>query len=523
MMENMGGFGGMFNFGMGNADVKLQYVDDEISSYSNIFNNAKTDITKKDQERLIESLRKLSAREDLQDVVFADEIIDYLVVHDFVRNGDSYTGSMVHNYYLYEENGHLAIIPWDYNLGFGGFTGGTNGKSTVNSSIYSPVDGTIDDRPLVAWIFHDDEATDAYEKAYTKFINDYIFSGWGEDGTEPLSVEIDRVAGLIREYVEKDPNGFFDVDEFDVAIDTMKEFCDQRGQSVRDQLEGKSTSELTYGDGLNLSTMGAMNTGGNRDDAGFGDSSGGRANPNGNDTPATEESQDDGIPIVPESEEHLEQETQETSPPVQTEVSQTEEGFGSSSGAPAGNAMNENTDFSTSSGAPAGNSTTEGTDFGTSSGTPSGTEMPENMDFGDSSGMPANPTGNDAPTGLMPTDAATPDSEGKETEETTEPEATAESETPQPEEQDNAGRTRREGNDGFNPSDGGQAGGDDGFGPSSGGPGGGDMPGSGGPGGQSSTSSTSGTVTMSWGELGFFALLLAAAIVLVSLVKSHNR
>ena len=27
---------------------------------------------------------------------------------------------MVHNYYLYEEKGKLSIIPWDYNLAFGG-------------------------------------------------------------------------------------------------------------------------------------------------------------------------------------------------------------------------------------------------------------------------------------------------------------------------------------------------------------------------------------------------------------------
>ena len=45
---------------MGSSDVKLQYVDDSIDSYSNIWNNAKTDITSADQTRLIESLKKLS-------------------------------------------------------------------------------------------------------------------------------------------------------------------------------------------------------------------------------------------------------------------------------------------------------------------------------------------------------------------------------------------------------------------------------------------------------------------------------
>ncbi|MBR5345324.1 MAG: CotH kinase family protein [Clostridia bacterium] len=552
MMGDMGGFGGMFNFGMGNGDVKLQYSDDDPDSYSNIFNNAKTDISKWDKERLIESLRKLNAREDLEDVVFADEVINYLVVHDFVRNGDSYTGSMVHNYYLYEEEGHLAILPWDYNLGFGGFTGGTNGKSTVNSSIYSPVDGSVDDRPLVAWIFHDDDALKAYEAAYTKFINDYIFSGWGKDGTEPLTTEIDRVAALIRPYVETDPEGFFSVDEFDVAIDTMKEFCDQRGQSVRDQLAGKSTSELNYGNGLNLSAMGAMNTGGgNRDDMGSGDSRGGPANPAGNE-PTTEEPIKE-TPEVPESgepsEEPIEQETQESSGPVQPETSQPGEGFGNSSGAPAGNGTTENSGFGDSSGAPAGNGATEDSGFGDSSGAPAGngaTEdsgfgdssgMPagngttEGMDFGDSSGMPANAAASTAPTFEQPKDEETPEtSEAPVTEEpqeeASESEAPAEVEASQPEGQNERERSSRN-DEGFGGSNGGRSGDDDGFGPSSGGPGSGEGmpegPGGGmggGPWGEQSGSNSSG---MSWGEFGFYALLLLAAIVLVSLVKGHNR
>ena len=31
---------------------------------------------------------------------------------------------MIHNYYLYEEDGQLSMIPWDYNLAFGGFSAG---------------------------------------------------------------------------------------------------------------------------------------------------------------------------------------------------------------------------------------------------------------------------------------------------------------------------------------------------------------------------------------------------------------
>lgn len=61
-------------------------------------------------------------------------MIRYFVVHNYVCNDDSYTGMMVHNYYLYENDGELAMVPWDYNLGFGTF-GSADASSTVNTPI----------------------------------------------------------------------------------------------------------------------------------------------------------------------------------------------------------------------------------------------------------------------------------------------------------------------------------------------------------------------------------------------------
>ena len=257
--------GGMFNFGMGSSDTKLQYIDDDPDSYSNIFNNAKTDIGKKDKARLIEALRTLNS-ENAQDAVFTDEVIRYLAVHDFLQNGDSYTGMMVHNYYLYEEDGRLAIIPWDYNLAFGGMGAGDDASATVNSPIDSPVsNGTGSDRPLVSWIFEDEEALAEYHEAYDRFIAEVIESGW-------LESEIARVSEMIRPYVEADANSFYTAEEFDTAVDALQSYCALRGESIRGQLDGTipSTSEgqradstaLVSADGLSLSVMGTMNTGG---------------------------------------------------------------------------------------------------------------------------------------------------------------------------------------------------------------------------------------------------------------------
>lgn len=263
-----GGFrmgGGMFNFGMGSSDVKLQYIDDDPDSYANIFNNAKTDIGKKDKARLIETLKTLNS-DDAESVVFTDEVISYLAVHDFLQNDDSYTGMMIHNYYLYEEDGKLAIIPWDYNLAFGGMGGGGDASSTVNSPIDTPVSrGDASDRPLISWIFQSEETLAKYHEAYSQFIADTVESGW-------LASEISRVTEMIRPYVEADANSFYAAEEFDTAIEALQNYCILRGESVRGQLEGTipSTSEGQQVDSstmvdtgtLSITDMGVMNVGG---------------------------------------------------------------------------------------------------------------------------------------------------------------------------------------------------------------------------------------------------------------------
>ena len=236
--------------GMGNSDVKLQYIDDEPNSYSNIFDNAKTDITDKDKERLIASLKSLSNYENLEEVVNIEEVIRYFVVHNFVVNGDSYTGSMIHNYYLYEENGQLSMIPWDYNLAFGTFQA-SDANNAVNDSIDFS-DGSMQDRPMLNWIFEDEEYTALYYQYFDEFITNYFDSGY-------YTEMIDSVIEMISPYVEKDPTKFCTYEEFEVGTQTLKTFCELRAESVRLQIEG--SDDTVDASAISLSDMGTMNNG----------------------------------------------------------------------------------------------------------------------------------------------------------------------------------------------------------------------------------------------------------------------
>lgn len=248
---------------MGSDDVLLKYIDDELDSYSNIFENAKTDITDSDKERLISSLEKLSSGEDLENTVDIESVIRYFVVHNFVLNFDSYTGGMIHNYYLYEEDGQMEMIPWDYNLAFGGFESAGGAKSLANYPIDSPVSGgDAKDRPMLAWIFADEEYTGLYHQYFAEFISDYFDSG-------KFAEMMDSVKAMISPYVEDDPTKFCTLEEFTTGIDTLKEFCLLRAQSIQGQLDGTigSTSEtqeertlIDTGD-IEISDMGSMNMG----------------------------------------------------------------------------------------------------------------------------------------------------------------------------------------------------------------------------------------------------------------------
>ncbi len=274
----MGNFGGRKGdkggfVGMGSDDVKLVYTDDDFDSYENIFDNAKTDITDSDKTRLINSLKALNS-DDAASTVDVDAVIKYFAVHNFVCNFDSYTGSMIHNYYLYEKDGILSMIPWDYNLAFGGFVGGSDSTSMINFPIDSPVSGgDTDSRPMLAWIFADEEYTELYHEALSEFIANYFESGYFEE-------EIDRVTALISPYVEKDPTKFCTYNEFTEGVAALKEFCTLRAESVRGQLDGtipstsdaqsEDSSALISGLSVSISAMGSMNVGGSKQDGDFG-------------------------------------------------------------------------------------------------------------------------------------------------------------------------------------------------------------------------------------------------------------
>lgn len=283
-MPDFKGGGGFGNSGGGS----LVYTDDESSSYSSIFENAVFNSTgEEDYQRVITALKNLSEGQNLEEYFDVDEILRYLAVHTAVVNLDSYSSNMQQNYYIYENNGKITILPWDYNLAFGGFQSGS-ATSAVNFAIDTPVTNGIDleDRPLISKLLEVDEYKERYHE-YLSQVADYLNN---------IDEKVDEIKSLIDEDAQNDPSSFCTYEEFEKGTETLKEFAKLRAESIEGQLDGtvpstneeqeKDSSKLIDASSVNLNDMGVQ--GGGEPGKDFGGFGGGFGKDKGHQTTAQE-------------------------------------------------------------------------------------------------------------------------------------------------------------------------------------------------------------------------------------------
>ena len=80
---------------------KSKYSVDGLDSYSTIWDGAISDTNTADHRRVVNALKNISEGNDLEEYLDVDNILKYMAVHTFSVNQDSLSGSMAHNYYLY--------------------------------------------------------------------------------------------------------------------------------------------------------------------------------------------------------------------------------------------------------------------------------------------------------------------------------------------------------------------------------------------------------------------------------------
>lgn len=263
--------GGSGDFGNRNGGADLNYTDDDVDSYSTIWDGADGKVTDSDKERVVNAIKNINEGTDLTAYLDIDNILKYMAVHEFVVNLDSLSGNMAHNYYLYENDGQLNIIPWDYNLSFGGMTnggmGGGPGRASTESSgatdmINDPVDTPFDGTDFFDALLENEEYLEQYHGYLRQLAEEYVQGGRLQEVWERLDAQTD-------ELIETDPTAFYTAEEYEEAKDTLWQVLQLRAESVLGQLDGTipSTDDgqqnaqdtLIDGSAIDLSVMGEFN------------------------------------------------------------------------------------------------------------------------------------------------------------------------------------------------------------------------------------------------------------------------
>lgn len=260
-MENMPDMGG-FSAG-GNGGANLNYTGDDLDNYSTIWENEVTKTGKSDHKKVVTALKNISEGNDLETYLDVDNILKYMAVHTFAVNMDSLTGSMAHNYYLYEYDGQLNLLPWDYNLSFGGMSMSANNGATdvVNDAIDTPFSAT----KFFDALLENEEYLERYHAYLQQLVDEYVNGG-------RLEEVYNRIRDQIDELVETDPTAFYSYEEYQNAAEILYEVIELRAESISGQLDGtipstdagqrQDQSALIDASHLDITAMGQFDMGG---------------------------------------------------------------------------------------------------------------------------------------------------------------------------------------------------------------------------------------------------------------------
>ncbi len=249
-------------FSMGGNGANLNYIDKDTDSYSTIWEGEVTNTTNSDHKRVVKALKNISESTDIEKYMDVDNLLKYMAVHVFSVNEDSLLGNMAHNYYLYESDGQLNILPWDYNLALGGMDrmGGRNGGNSATSTVNDAIDYAFSGTEFFDIFMEVEEYKAKYYSYMQQLTEEYIYGGGFEEF-------YNRTRSLIDSLIESDPTSFYTYEEYKEAADTLYKLVELRGQSINNQIEGTIPStqkeqmdsdSLIDASHLDLSVMGSM-------------------------------------------------------------------------------------------------------------------------------------------------------------------------------------------------------------------------------------------------------------------------
>ncbi|NWL89363.1 spore coat protein CotH [Paenibacillus sp. 79R4] len=283
-------YGALYKGEMTGSGSELSWLGDDPNSYTGLVQKSKT----ANGNILIDMLNELNNGSDYEKYIDVTEALKYIALNVATNNSDSYIGANKQNYYLYEDEGVFSILPWDYNMAFGGMGGGMGGGMNIDMGgfkrntdadapdadtpanipdgdvpggdlpnnpdadiennadaakgnntgngkllIDEPTQGAVAERPLIAKLI----AVDKYKEEYHEILKE---ATEGYLANDAFTARVNQLSEMISSYVKADPTAFYTYEQYEQALPQLINSNSSQVENITQQLDGTIPSS---GDG----------------------------------------------------------------------------------------------------------------------------------------------------------------------------------------------------------------------------------------------------------------------------------
>lgn len=265
----------------------LAYTGEKMKDYSDISDFAKVKGGEASMKRVVEALRSVDEGKDIEKHLDVESVMKYMALQTIVVNFDCMTGNNEQNYYLREADGKISLIPWDYNLAWGGYpedeemegedlleqsqeptlpaNAGMRTKEEVSRVVNFPIDTPfscdLSRRTFFMNLLANQQIKARYYHYLDVLCNQYILGG-------EFSKTLDAINGEIGDVAGTEANAFYTNEQFHEAQKILQLVLEKRAASVLGQMKGEipSTWEgqkqqpqlLINSDDINLQDLGGI-------------------------------------------------------------------------------------------------------------------------------------------------------------------------------------------------------------------------------------------------------------------------
>ena len=239
----------------------LAYTGEKLKDYADIADFAKVKGGEASMQRVIAALKSVEEGKDIDEHIDIESMMKYMALQTIAVNFDCLTGHNAQNYYLREAEGRISLIPWDYNLAWGGYpededmegetlleqseetrlptNAGMRSKEETSRIVNFPIDTPFSEELSQRTFFMKLLAKETYKARYYHYLtilcNEYIKGGGFTKTLSTIENEIGELAGT-------EANAFYTNEQFQKAKQTLRLVLEKRAESVLGQIGGRIPS-----------------------------------------------------------------------------------------------------------------------------------------------------------------------------------------------------------------------------------------------------------------------------------------